>query len=97
LEKYQDEWKIFTTVMTPVSIYLMYKRIKRKWWDKGRPKERVCFECVKNPLEDGCPQCNGRLDFFIIYTNILESIFTWVGRCFDKLFSIDFLDDTDYK
>lgn len=96
LEKYNQEWSLFHLIFGPIAALIMVHRLRQYFCNKNK-KERVCFECVKNPLENGCPKCSTDLDFIILIKTVIEVSFGMIWRFFDKLFSIDLFEETDLK
>ena len=90
-EKYCDEIRLAVYVLSPISCLFMLIRITKYFWKKN--KDKVCFECVKMPLEHGCPKCSDDIDFIILFNEIFESITTSIATFFDKCYNLDFIDD----
>ena len=55
-EKYADEIRLTIYLLSPIAVIILIIRIKN-WLCKSK-KDRVCFECIKMPLEKGCPKCD---------------------------------------
>ena len=90
LDKYLDELRLFSFLLTPIACIISLHRSRNYLFPK---KERVCLECFKDPQEKGCPRCDYYLDFFILIKLIITVSCDLLVRCFDKIFSIDLLED----
>jgi len=82
--------------MSPVACIIMIHRLLHWLWKKDK-KDRVCFDCVKSPLERGCPRCDSHLDFIILFNIVTDVSLALTLRLFDKIFSIDLLEDAEIK
>ena len=82
--------------MSPVACIIFIHRIVHMMRKKDK-KDKVCFDCVKNPQEKGCPNCDNRLDFIILFNIVTDVSLALTVRLFDKIFSIDLLEETDLK
>ena len=52
LDKYFDEVRLMAFLLTPIACIISVHRAKNYLFPK---KDRVCFECIKEPQEHGCP------------------------------------------
>ena len=95
-DKYFDEIRLFIFLMGPIACIISIHRFVHMLRKKDKT-DKVCFDCVKNPMEKGCPSCNNHLDFIILFNTLTEISLALTLRLFDKIFSIDLLESSDVK